>query len=233
MTKQLTAAILGLTAILSATSVRADYVVYTNRASFESAIASEKTETFNELGSNVQNYGSSGLSQANGLLQPLSITASSGFLLSASAASFSGDYPANGTYLIGPISTSTTDGITVTLPANTYSAAGADVAGFTSNSVVSVLVTTSDGSSFNSSVMVDARSANSSLGFLGVVLTTPGDFVTSLTFSTPVGASQNVMIDNVSFGSAVPEPASIALLVTGSLAIGTAALRRRLRKRLA
>ncbi len=235
MIKQFTAAALGLAAILGATPARADYLVFTNRASFEAAITGEQTETFNELGSTTQSFGANGLSQgASGLTQPIAIAGTSGFLLSESSSSLAGFYPSNGTYLLGPISNSPTDGITASLPTSTFTAAGADVAIFASNSVVSFLVTTSDGATFNSSIAVDASSANSPFGFLGVVDTTPGDSIVSLTFSAPVGTSQNVVIDNFSMGfapGAVPEPASMALLVTGSLAIGVAALRRRLRKK--
>jgi hypothetical protein len=231
--KKLTATILGLAAILAANPARADYVVYTNRASFEAAITGEHTETFNELGQPIQSFGATGLSQSpTELAQPISITGSGGFLLSASASSLAGYYSSNGTYLLGPISSTATDGVTVTLPANTYTAAGADVGVFASNSVVSFLVTTSNGTSFTSSVAVNTSLPGSSLGFLGVVDTAPGDFVTSLTFSAPMGSSENVVIDNASFGFApqtVPEPASMALLVTGSLAIGATALRRRFR----
>jgi hypothetical protein len=230
MVQRLAAVALGLATILGGHAVQADYVVYTNRASFESAITGETTESFNELGSPISIYGSAGLSEANGLTQPLTISGSSNFLLSSSASAMAGYYPTNGTYLLGPISTSATDGLTVTLPANTYSAAGADVAAFASNSVVSFLVTTSDGSSFTSSVAIDASSSNSALGFLGVVLTNPNDYVTSLTFSTPLGAAQNVVVDNTSFGFAplsVPEPASMTLIAAGGLALGISAARRR------
>jgi PEP-CTERM motif len=237
MIKQLTATTLGLAAIFAANPVRADYLVFTNRASFEAAITGEQTETFNELGPTLQSFGSTGLApSATGLAQPISLTGSGGFLLSASASSLAGFYASNGTYLLGPVSNSATDGLTVTLPPNTYTAAGADVGVFASNSVVNFVVTTSNGTTFNSSVGVDTSSPGSSLGFLGVVDTTPGDFVTSLTFSAPVGLNQNVVVDNFSFGfapQAVPEPASMALLVTGSLAIGATALRRRLREKVA
>jgi hypothetical protein len=236
MIKRLTTVALALAAILGATDARADYLIYTNQASFEAAITGETTDNFNELGSNIQVFGPNGLNNTNGLTLPVTITGSNDYLLSASGSSLAGYYMANGTYLLGPISNSATDGITVTLPANTYTAAGADVANFMSNSVVSLVVTTSNGSIFNSSVLVDATSSTSTFGFLGVIDTTPGDSITSLRFSSPVGSNQNVLIDNFSLGfapQAVPEPASMALIATGSLAIGATALRRRLRQKLA
>lgn len=232
MFKLLTTAAIGIVAILGAGTAHADYLVYTNRASFEAAITGEQTETFSELGGSLQIFNTTGLSKASGLDQPISIVGSNNFLLSSSAASLAGFYPGSGTYLLGPVSNSSTDGITVTLPANTYTAAGADVGVFASNSIVTLTATTSNGTSFTNEIAVNTSSPNSSLGFLGVVDTTPGDYVTSLTFSAPVGANQNVVLTNFSMGfapQAVPEPASMALLVTGSLAIAAASVRRGLR----
>ena len=111
---------LSLALTFSSGLAKADYVVYTSRASFEAALKSEATETFNELGSNVQSF-PNGLSQANGLSQPIAVSGAGNFLLSGSASSLGGSYPANGTYLVGPsVSGSATDGITVIFPANTY-----------------------------------------------------------------------------------------------------------------
>jgi len=235
MIKQLATATLGLAAILAANPARGDYQVFTNRASFEAAITGEQTETFNELGPTLQSYGSTGLSMSNGLNQPLTVTGSSGFLLSGSASSLANYYPANGTYLLGPYSTNPTDGINVAFSGK-YTAAGADVGVFTSRSVVSFLVTTTNGSSFTSSLAVDTSQPGSSLGFLGVIDTTPGDSITSLTFSAPVMSNKNVMIDNVSYGFApqsVPEPASMVSLIAGSLVIATMAIRRKFRRKMA
>ena len=232
MVKGMIAASLGLAALFAASPSHADYVVYTNRTSFEAALKTESTENFNELGSGSQSYGAAGLSHSNGLTSSLTIAGSSNYLTSGSASSLAGYYPGNSTYLIGPISSSSADGITVSLPAGTYSGAGADVANFASNSLVSFVATTALGVQLNGSVSVNASSTSATFGFLGVVSTDPGDSIATLKFSSPPGLSQNIAIDNVSFGTAaapaVPEPGSMALLLAGSLAIGAGALRRRL-----
>ncbi len=103
MIKQLSAATLCLATILGSNAAHADYVVYTDRTAFEAAITGEKTETFNELSPSFQVYTPTGLTQSTGLTQPLAITGSNGFLVSTSGAAFSGYYPSNGTFLLGPI----------------------------------------------------------------------------------------------------------------------------------
>jgi hypothetical protein len=200
---------LSLALTFSSGLAKADYIVYTNRAMFEAALKTESTETFSELGPNLQ-----------------SITGSGNFLLSGSSASLGGFYPGNGTFLLGPTSSSSTDGITVAFPANTYTGAGADVNAYDASGMVSFFGTTSQGEKFAGSVMVQGTNPNGPFGFLGVTTTSPTDYITSLTFSTAIGANQNVIIDSVSIGTAIPEPASMALFVTGALVIGVGAIRR-------
>jgi PEP-CTERM motif len=213
-----------LTVLLTVGSAEAGFVVYTSRSSFEAALVTETTETFTELGSTFQTF-SSGLSQANGLTDPLTITGSSGFLFSTSSSASAGFYPANGTYLLGPSSSSSTDGITVVFPAH-LTAAGADVNLFGALGTIDFSGTTSLGENFSGSVTVNGSLATGPFGFLGVTTTGPNDYITSLLFSAVVGANTNVVVDNVSFGT-VPEPASITLLGSGVLLVGAVLLRRR------
>ena len=233
MMKSISAATLGLALVLgSMTTARADYMVFTSRATFEAAITNEKTDTFNELGSNLKIYSSSGIGQVDGLTQPITVMGSSGFLLSASSTSLAGYYPSSGTYLVGPTTGAAGDGIKINLPGGTI-IVGADVANFASNSIVSFAATTSKGEVLCGSVMVDGSTTGSPLGFIGVSTKSPDDFVTSITFASPLGANQNVVVDNVSFGSitplAVPEPASMALLAIGAFVLSGGAVRSRLR----
>jgi PEP-CTERM motif len=219
----------GLVMVLAVGTARADYMVYTDRATFEAALSSETTETFNELGGNIHAF-PSGLSQANGLTQPLTITGSGNYLLSGNSATFSGFYQNNGTYIIGALGSTINDGVTVSLPANTFTAAGADVSNFTASGLVSFTGTTSQGETFSGNVSVNGADRATTLGFLGVTTTSPDDFITSLKFSAQVGSNVNVVVDNVSFGQAVPEPASMALFASGALVLGGGALLRRFRK---
>jgi hypothetical protein len=217
--------VLGLTVILWSGPARADYVVYTSRATFEAALNSEMTETFNQLGTSVQMF-SSGLSQANGLILPITVTGSGGFLISGGSDTLGGFYPNNGTYLVGPYANSATQGITVSFAPNT-NAGGADVTTFAANGSVTFSGATSQGENFTGSVSTQGANPNAPLQFLGVIATTPNDYITSILFTSGVGANQNIVIDNVS----VPEPTSMALFVLGGLVIGVGAVRRLHRSR--
>ncbi len=89
--------------------------------------------------------------------------------------------------------------------------------------------TTSMGENFTGTVSTMGGNPNAPLSFLGVTTTTPNDYVTNLIFSTPVGSNQSIIVDNVSIGTAIPEPTSMALFVVGSLVIGVGAIHRRAR----
>ncbi len=232
--KSISAATFGLVLVLGGmTTARADYMVFTSRATFEAAITNEQTETFNELGSKLQIFNATGIGPGDGLAQPITVGGSSGFLLAASSNSLAGYYPTNGTFLVGPTTSAVGDGITVNFSGGS-SLVGADVANFANNSIVSFVATTSNGEVLSGSVKVDGSTPGSSLGFLGVSTKSPGDYVTSMTFFSPLGANQNVVVDNVSFGTitplAVPEPTSMALLAIGALGLSGHAVRSQLRK---
>jgi len=218
----------GLSIVLTVGSARAGFVVYTDRTTFEAALKSETTETFNELGPNIRAY-SPNLTQADGLTQPLTITGSGNYLLSGSASSLAGYHPSNGTYLLGGIGSSASDGITVTFAPNSMNAAGADVSNYTVDGPVSFTGTTTLGETFSGMVQVAGSNKNSPFGFLGVT-TSPNDFITSIRFSATVGSNVNVLVDNVSFGTPIPEPASIALFGSGVLLVGMNVLVRRIRR---
>src|SRR6185437_199357 len=100
----------------------------------------------------------------------------------------------------------------------------------TINGTVSFTGTTSLGEIFTGTVSVNGSNPNATLGFLGVTTTSSTDYITSLKFSAMVNGGANVVVDNVSFGQAVPEPASVALFAVGTLAVGAGALRRRFRR---
>ncbi len=84
---------IGLAMVFGNGPAKADYVVYTNRASFEAALSSGATERFEEAAiAPVQSF-PNGLSQANGLIQPITVTGSGNFLLTENAATLGGFYP--------------------------------------------------------------------------------------------------------------------------------------------
>jgi len=230
MNKGMGLLIVALALVLSGGTTRADYLVYTDRVSFEAALKSETTENFNELGPQITGYANGTVSQANGLTQPITVTGAFGYLLSGSAGPLSGFYPSYGTYLLGGIGTSPDIGMTVTIPTNTYTALGADVTTYAANGFVVLSGTTSNGEVFSAMISVPGADPNSQLGFLGVTTNSPTDYINSLTFSTIPGANVNGIVDNVSFGQAIPEPASLALFATGGLIVAAGLIRRRFRR---
>jgi hypothetical protein len=222
-------ALLGLALVFPNVPARADFIVYTNRSMFEAALASEKTETFSELGQSVQSF-PNGLSQPT-LTQPITVNGTGGFLLSAGSSVLGTVNPSYGTILIGPTSNSATDGITVSLPSNAYTGAGADVTGNNANTTISFFGTTSLGENFTGTVSVQGANFTAQFGFLGVTTTSPTDYLTSLTFSAPVATNFSPIVTNVSIGAAIPEPTSMALFVAGALVIGVGAIRQRFASR--
>jgi len=58
--------------------------------------------------------------------------------------------------------------------------------------------------------------------------TTGSEVLNFLALGYPNGVPPIVMLDGVSFSSAVPEPSTVSMLVIGVLGLGAARLRRRL-----
>lgn len=220
---------LGLALTLFGGSAKADYVVYTDRVTFQTALNSQTTETFNELGGNIHSYANGFLSQAQGLTQPITVIGGYAYLLSGSAGSLGGFYPSYGTFLLGGIGTAPNLGTTVTLPSNTYTALGVDVTAYATNAMVSFSGITSHGEAFSGTTSVTGADPNGPLGFLGVSTNSSTDYINSIVFTVPPGTNVNVILDNVSFGQAIPEPASMALFATGGLILAAGVLRRRFR----
>jgi hypothetical protein len=111
------------------------------------------------------------------------------------------------------------DVINITLPSVT--AVGFDFGGLFIGPTASVAVTLSDG--FSTNFSTTNSMAGGTLDFLGFTTTTP---ITSMTLTMSDAPGYNA-IDNVVYGSAVPEPATIGLMLTGLLG-AAGAVRRRL-----
>jgi hypothetical protein len=235
MTRTIGLLMFGLALGFSSGQAQADYVTYSDRASFLAGLAPAGvvTETFNELGTPVQTYTSPLVLPIGNVTGAPSITYSSlgAFKSGGSPDLASGSYSSYGTYLVGPSSGRTAQGITITPPANTYTAIGLDLTTFLANGKISFIATTILDGTFSGSFTVPASDGNNTMAFFGLTTSSPTDYITSLQLNTQANSSQQIVVDNVSFGpvtATIPEPGSLALLTVGALALGVRASRRRL-----
>jgi hypothetical protein len=198
-----------LSLLLVPSQSKAD-TIYSTLSAYNAATAGNTTITFNGIaspGSYVQQTSPFTLSGAT-----FSST-SSLFIIDPAYYGFS---YAEGGFLSGDYQTP--DVITVTLPSVT--AVGFDYGGLL-GTTGSFMVTLSDG--FTTTLSTTDSTADGSLSFAGFTSATP---LTSITLTLPDAPNYNA-IDNFVYGQSgvVPEPASLALMLTGL--IGAAGIVRR------
>lgn len=188
--------------------------VYTSRAAFDAATTGPAIIDFN------------GITAANSFViynaGPLTLSGvtftGNGSMFVIGENYYSTAYP-DGGYLNSDYARSGTNTIVAALPLGT-TAVGFDFGGLL-GAPVTFNVTLSDGFTWSGSSN-GAISPLAPLEFIGFTSSTP---LTSITIDMPDGPSYNA-VDNFTVASAVPEPASCALLLTGLGMLGAATRRR-------
>lgn len=192
-------------ALAATTAAQASVTIYTSQSSFLSAIVAPAVDTFSDISTITSTP--SPLSRSIGAYSYVATTTSDSFFGAGTAANPS-------------LSTnSATDSITFGSFSSNVAALGANIFGTDINGAYltgSFLITASDASGTVSQAIVNATTTS----FVGFVST--GRLTSATVFAyEPAGSFLWPTVDNLTLGSiaAVPEPATVGLLVAGLVAL--------------